>query len=67
MNRDDRRILRRAANMLLTDAALTRESCMVGRLTWACADCDGMKCHARRVHDAHIRTADQLKSMARRA
>lgn len=68
MNRDERRILRRAARMLLVDAKLTRESCEVGDRLWACGDCsDKPRCHARRAHDAHIRTADQLKAMARKA
>lgn len=70
MNRDDRRILRRAAIMLLAEARLGRESCMSGTDTtprpWACGDCApaGMKCNARRTHDAQVKVAGQLKAIA---
>jgi hypothetical protein len=68
VNRDDRRILRRAAKMLLVNAALARDGCETGdgRL-WACPDCPRKPCHAQRAHDAHVRTAGQLKAMARGA
>lgn len=66
MNRDDRRILRRAANMLLAEARLGRESCQVSGTPWACGDCApaGTKCNARRTHGAQVKVAGQLKAIA---
>ena len=69
MNRDDRRVLRRAAKMLLVNAAEIREPCQSGREKWACGTCPARDargiCASQREHDAHVRTADQLKAMAR--
>lgn len=66
MNRTHRRTLRHAAALLLEDARLTRESCQVGELIWACPDCKrrGGKCNAQRSHDARIKAAAQLKTLA---
>lgn len=66
MNREQRRILRHASNLLLTDAALTRESCELNGKLWACGDCtlsDG-KCQAQHDHDARVKAAGQLKTIA---
>jgi hypothetical protein len=68
MNRDERRLVRRAANMLLAEARLGRESCMVNAQPWACGDCapSGTKCNARRTHDAQVKVATKLKALANR-
>lgn len=66
MNRDQRRILRKAANLLLAEAKVSRESCAGSNgALWVCGDCGAGKCRAERHHDALLKSASQLKAMAR--
>ena len=72
MNRAERQILRKAANLLLADARAMREPCQGGpKELWSCGDCPARDqhgiCDAQRVHDAHIRTSTKLKAIAGRA
>lgn len=72
MNRDERRILKRAAGMLLADARAMREPCQGGpKELWACGNCPARDskgiCDQQRLHDARVKSAGQLKAIARKA
>jgi len=72
MNRDERRVIRKAANLLLADARALREPCQGSETElWACGSCPDRDkhgiCDTQRVHDAHVKTAMKLKAMAGRA
>lgn len=72
MNRDERRVIRKAASLLLADARAMREPCQGSpKELWSCGECPARDkhgiCDTQRVHDAHVKTATKLKAMAGRA
>lgn len=69
MNRDERRIARKAAKLLREEARVAFESCEGNNGGWACGDCQQLrnaagKCNAERHHDNLLLSAKALMKMA---
>lgn len=60
----DKALLRKAAVMLADEAKAMRESCMVGKKEWACADCYGPECPQRKRQEDMAITAGKLYDAA---
>lgn len=60
-----RALLLRAAKIIEEEAELTRQSCEVAPLDWACADCaDKKACITRQRYEELTRCAKELRAAA---
>lgn len=65
--REHRKILREAARILGETAGEQRESCDIGKLHWACADCqDKATCSSRQRYEQLIASARKVMLVVRR-
>lgn len=66
MKADLRSLITHAADLLMTEAKLTRQSCAVEGRDWACLDCrDKTNCSSREAHDDFLITAKRLRKAIR--